>query len=143
MPSVHRVSERERSTVMRAFHMPSLGDTLVLAADWTFTVVNDSRNRLLIDWAGLASVPSNVYSYFPLGTGQYDVTRNWHELRATTRAVTLPQRYRADYRPHLFAEGIERIRLGDLPWRDSRCETEGPIFRTSRGCQSYCDGGCT
>lgn len=76
---------------MRAFHMPSLGDTLVLAADWTFTVVNDSRNRLLIDWAGLASVPSNVYSYFPLGTGQYDVTRNWHELRATTRAVTLPK----------------------------------------------------
>lgn len=63
-------------------HIPRLGDKIVLAEPWTFTLWNESRNQPLKDWLGL---PTDWESLKPLLTN----ADSWWASRFT-KPVTLP-----------------------------------------------------
>lgn len=50
---------------MRQMCIPSIGDNVTLAEDWTFVLVNEHRNKTMAIWAGECRNPDS-YSY-PLG----------------------------------------------------------------------------
>ena len=69
---------------MKQLHIPSLGDVLTLAEDWTFTIVNDRRNESIIVWAGETSATN---AWYPLGGLP---NQPYHPLNRTI-IVTLPK----------------------------------------------------
>lgn len=50
---------------MKQFHIPRLGDIVTLASDWTFAVINDPRNHMVLQWSGHPEY--SAQSYYPLG----------------------------------------------------------------------------
>ena len=71
---------------MKTFYIPTLGTEVVLAQDWTFTVINDHRNLTLIETFNLAGPKEpDDWSYYPLGGGWN--SRSRHHATITAQAT--------------------------------------------------------
>lgn len=79
---------------MKQLFIPTIGSELILAADWSFKVFNETRNETLIRWMGKVVPSATRYSAFPLGEEPRADPRDyeWYEKsKARFITCTLPK----------------------------------------------------